>query len=214
MRQFDPGSADLRENYQMLTRIVSPRPIAFVSSISRDGKGNLAPFSYFNLGGANPPSVVFSVLNDRRGAEKDTLRNIRETQEYVINVVTRAMAGQMNVTSISFPRGVDEFDQAGFTKVPSVRVTPPRVGESPVAMECRLHAIVPHGDGPLAGHYIIGQVLLVHLDEAFLDADGRPDPPRLDLIGRLGADWYVHAAGSSLFELPRPQDSPAQRASS
>jgi flavin reductase (DIM6/NTAB) family NADH-FMN oxidoreductase RutF len=204
MKRFLLTELSHREGYQVLIRIVAPRPIAFVSTLSGRGEGNLAPFSYFNLGGANPPSVVFSVLTDRHGQEKDTLKNIRETGEYTISVVQRAMAEKMNLASIAFPRGVNEFVEAGFTPVPSELVKPPRVAESPVAMECRLHTILPHGDGPLAGRYVIGEVLLVHVDDAMLDEEGRIDPVRPDFIGRMGADWYVHAAGESLFEMPRP----------
>jgi flavin reductase (DIM6/NTAB) family NADH-FMN oxidoreductase RutF len=209
MKRFDPREVDRRETYHWLTRVVSPRPIAFVSTLSREGKGNLAPFSYFNLGGINPPSLVFSVLNDRHGNEKDTLRNIRETGEFAISVVTRAMAERMNATSAAFPRGVDEFDEAGFTRRPSELVKPPRVAESPLTMECRLHVIVDHGTGPLAAHYVIGEMLLLHADEAILGADGRPDAERIGFIGRMGADWYVHAAPPALFELARPPDPPA-----
>jgi len=197
-----------RDAFHVLTRTVGPRPIAFVSSLSAKGEGNLAPFSYFNLGGAHPPSVVFSVLNDRHGREKDTLLNVRETGEYAISVVHRAMAEKMNVTSRAFPRGIDEFEQAGFTHAPCELIRPPRVAESPVSMECRLHTIVPHGEGPLAAHYIIGEVLLVHVQDAVLDEEGRIDPRKLDLIGRMGGDWYAHAAGSALFEMPRPPDPP------
>jgi flavin reductase (DIM6/NTAB) family NADH-FMN oxidoreductase RutF len=208
MRRFDPRQLELRETYQLLTRVVSPRPIAFVSTLSAEGGGNLAPFSYFNLGGINPPSLVFSVLNDRHGNEKDTLRNVRETGEFVISVVTRGMAERMNATSAAYPRGVDEFDQAGFIRAASELVRPPRVAESPLAMECRLHTIVSHGSGPLAGHYIIGEMLLLHAADSVLDADGRPDPARIGFIGRMGADWYVHAAPPALFEMPRPVDPP------
>jgi len=208
MKRFDPQRMELRETYQLLTRVVSPRPIAFVSTLSAEGAGNLSPFSYFNLGGINPPSLVFSVLNDRHGNEKDTLRNIRETREFVISAVTRELAERMNATSAAFPRGVDEFDVAGFTRAASELVHPPRVAESPLSMECRLHTIVEHGTGPLAGHYIIGEMLLLHAAESVLDADGRPDPARIGFIGRMGADWYVHAAPPALFELPRPADPP------
>lgn len=208
MKRFDPRVLEVRETYQLLTRVVSPRPIAFVSTLSADGHGNLAPFSYFSLGGINPPSLVFSVLNDRRGGEKDTLRNIRETGEFVISAVTRAMAERMNLASAAFPRGVDEFDQAGFTRAPSELVKPPRVAESPLAMECRLHAIVDHGAGPLAGHYVIGVMLLLHADESVLDAGGRPAPEKIGFIGRMGADWYTHCAPPALFELARPPDPP------
>jgi flavin reductase (DIM6/NTAB) family NADH-FMN oxidoreductase RutF len=208
VKRFDLRETPAREIYQLLTRVVSPRPIAFVSSHSASGQGNLAPFSYFNLGGINPPSVVFSVLNDRLGREKDTLQNIRETGEYAISVVTRSMAEKMNLTSAPFARGVDEFEQVGFTRVPSELIRPPRVGESPISLECRLHTIVQHGEGPLCGHYVIGQVLLLHVIEEILDGEGRPDPPRVDFIGRMGGDYYTEASGSALFVLPRPPDPP------
>ena len=208
MTRFDPATLSPREVYQLLTRVVSPRPIAFVSTLAADGRGNLAPFSYFNLGGINPPSLVFSVLNDRHGREKDTLINARETREYTISVVTHAMAERMNQASAAFPRGVDEFDAAGVTPHPAARGEPPPVAESPISMECRLHTIVPHGDGPLAGHYVIGEMLLLHVDPAILDSDGRPDPARIDFIGRMGGDYYIRSRPEALFELSRPPDPP------
>jgi flavin reductase (DIM6/NTAB) family NADH-FMN oxidoreductase RutF len=199
---------DRRELHHLLTRAVAPRPIALVSSLSPESRGNLAPFSFFNLGGTNPPSLVFSVVNDRHGREKDTLANVRETREFVVCVVTRAMAERMTAASAAFPRGVDEFEESGFTRAPSNRVRPPRVAESPVALECRLHAIVPHGTGPLAANYVIGEVMLLQVDERVLDASGRPDPARIDFIGRMGGEYYLHARGDLLFELPRPPDPP------
>jgi flavin reductase (DIM6/NTAB) family NADH-FMN oxidoreductase RutF len=208
VRRLRPGETSSREIFQALTSLVAPRPIAFVSTLSARGEGNLAPFSYFNLGGGNPPSVVFSVLNDRQGREKDTLLNIRETGEYCISVVPRPMVERMNLTSPRYPRGVNEFGISGLTPAPSELIAPPRVAESPVALECRRHTIVAHGAGPLAGNYIIGEVLLILFDEAILDPQGRIDPERLGLVGRLGGDWYALAAGNALFELPRPPDPP------
>jgi len=201
---YDLGAMERRDSYQLLTRIVGPRPIAFVSCLDPAGRGNLAPFSYFNLGGLNPPSLVFCATNTRDGSVKDTVRNVETTGEFVVNVVTRAMADRMNQASWSYPPEVDEFDAAGFTRADSLRVKPPRVAESPVAIECRLHRILRHGEGPLASNYVIGEALYVHVAEAMLAADG-PDARRLDLIGRLGGDWYVHVAGEALFELPRPE---------
>jgi flavin reductase (DIM6/NTAB) family NADH-FMN oxidoreductase RutF len=206
MRTFDPSQIDRRELHHLLTRGVAPRPIAFVSTLAADGRGNLAPFSFFNLGGFNPPSLVFSVLADRHGREKDTLRNIRETEEFVICAVTRGMAERMAMASTDAPRGIDEFELAGFARADSVIVRPPRVAESPIALECRLHAILPHGDGPLAAHYVIGEIILMLADESMLDASGLPDPARLDLVGRMGGSHYIHARGDLLFEIPRPAD--------
>lgn len=206
--ELDATSLGPRDGYEILTRVVAPRPIAFVSSLSADGLPNLAPFSYFNLGGMNPLSVVFSVLNNRHGRPKDTLLNIRETREYVVNAVTFGMAEPMNVTSAAFPRGVSEWEKAGFTPEASARVRPARVAESPVAMECRLHAIVPHGTGPLAGHYIIGEVVWLRMQAAVL-TEGRPDPALLDLIGRMGMAYYCRTTPGATFSMERPPDPPS-----
>lgn len=211
MRRFDLAGMSARDAYQILNRSISPRPIAFVSSLSAGGQGNLAPFSYFNGGGANPPSVVFCVMNDRHGNEKDTLRNVRETGEYCISVVSRSMAERMNITSTAFPRGVNEFLEAGFTPIPSERIAPPRVGEAPISLECRLHEVLTHGAGALAGNYVVGEVLLVHVAEDVLGSQGLPDPTKVDFIGRMGGDWYTHAAPPSLFEMARPVDPPRER---
>ncbi len=203
MPQFELSAMERREVYQLLTRVVAPRPIAFVSSLDPEGGGNLAPFSFFSMGGLNPPSLVFCPVNTRDGFVKDTVRNIETTGEFVVNVVTRSMAEAMNQASWTYPPESDEFDEVGFTRAASDLVAPPRVAESPVAIECRLHRILRHGEGALASNYIIGEALKVHVDEAVMDA-GSPDARKLDLVGRLGADWYVHVEPESLFELPRP----------
>lgn len=204
MKDFDLGALPPREIYQLLTHVVMPRPIAFVTSLSPDGVGNLAPFSFFNMGGLKPPSLVFCPVNNREGFVKDTVRNIESTGEYVVNVVTRDMAERMNQCSWSYPSQVDEMKEVGFTPLPSMKVKPPRVAESPVQIECRLHRIIRHGEGPLASNYIIGEALHVHVDEAVI-SEGRPDPAKLNLIGRLGGDDYNHVTPDSLFALPRPE---------
>lgn len=192
------------EVYQLLNRLIVPRPIAFVASLSAEGIANLAPFSYFNAGGANPPSLCFSVLYDREGKPKDTLVNIRATREYTVNIVSRALAEGMNVASAEWPAEVDEFERAGLTKAPSLRVAPPRVEEAPATFECRLHLIVPHGDGPVSAHYVIGEVVAAHVKESVLDEAGLPDAAKLDVIGRMGGDSYVQAGRDALFEMARP----------
>lgn len=192
------------EIYQLLNRLIVPRPIAFVASLSSEGIANLAPFSYFNAGGANPPSLCFSVLYDRAGKPKDTLVNIRTTREYTVNVVSGALAERMNVTSAEWPAEVDEFERAGLAKAPSLLVAPPRVAEAPAAFECRLHLIVPHGDGPVSAHYVIGEVVAAHVQEELLDETGLPDSSKLDVIGRMGGDAYVRAGRNALFEMVRP----------
>jgi flavin reductase (DIM6/NTAB) family NADH-FMN oxidoreductase RutF len=203
-RRFDLQEASPREAYQLLTRVVAPRPIALVSTLSADGTGNLAPFSFFMQGGSNPPSCVICPVNNRHGEPKDTVRNIEATGEYVINVCTRELAEQMNRCSYDYEPSVDEFDVSGLTRADSVRVWPPRVAESPIALECRLHKVLRHGSGPMGSNYLVGEILLVHVREDLLDAEGLPDDERVGFIGRLGADLYTHAADGSLFELARP----------
>lgn len=206
---IDPADLSPGEAHRLLLHCVAPRPIAFTSTLSPDGRPNLAPFSYFMAGGANPPSVVVSPLTDRTGRPKDTLRNIEATGEYVINVVTFAMRERMNHASAEFPYGVDEWRETGFTPAPSAKVRPPRVNESPLSIECRLFQIVPHGSGPLAANYVIGEVVFFHVAKALMagDAQERPvrlDPRRIDYIARMGGDWYARADASAMFEMERP----------
>ncbi|MBW2459353.1 MAG: flavin reductase family protein [Deltaproteobacteria bacterium] len=203
MAEFDLQKRTTVEAYQLVTRIVAPRPIALVSTLSATGAGNLAPFSYFMMGGSNPPSCVICPVNDRHGERKDTARNIPETGEYVINVVTRAMAERMNQCSFPYEATVDEFDKSGLTRAPAQVVKPPRVAESPIHLECRLHKIVRHGDGALASSYVIGEIVHVQVADDLL-TDGLPDDAKIEFIGRLGADWYTHVTSESLFELKRP----------
>lgn len=200
---IDPAELSRQEAHRLLLHCVAPRPIAFVSSLSAENGPNLSPFSYFMAGGANPPSVVVSPLTDRTGQPKDTLRNIRETGEYVINVVTYAMRDAMNHASAEFPYGVNEWEEAGFTPAPAVKVHPARVAESPLAIECRLFQIVPHGEGPLAANYVIGEVVYFHVAKALM-TEGRVEARQVDYIARMGADWYARANADSMFEMPRP----------
>jgi flavin reductase (DIM6/NTAB) family NADH-FMN oxidoreductase RutF len=202
-RGIDPDALSRRDAHRLLLHCVAPRPIAFTSTLSPDGRPNLAPFSYFMAGGANPPSVVISPLTSRDGGFKDTLRNIEATGEYVINVVTYAMRERMNLASAEFPYGVSEFEKAGFTPMPSVKVKPGRVAESPLHLECRLYRIVHHGEGPLSGNYIIGEVVYFHVAERVLAGD-EVDDRRIDAIARMGGDWYSRAHPPAMFELPRP----------
>ncbi len=203
MATFDLEQLEAREAYGLLARVVLPRPIALVSSMSAEGRGNLAPFSFFNLGGMNPPSVMFCPLNDRTGNAKDTVRNISETGEYTISVVTRSMAEAMNQASWSFAPGVDEFDQVELSRAPSVKVRPPLVAESPVNMEVRLFQLVKHGEGALAANYIIGEVVHLHVSDSIM-RDDLPDGRLLDAIGRLGGDDYCLVTKDNIFPLSRP----------
>jgi len=189
--------------YALLVGCVVPRPIAFVSSLSRAGLPNLAPFSFFNAGGAAPPSVVFSPVTSGAGRDKDTLHNVRDTGEYVVHIVPWRIRERMNHASADYPPEVDEFDAAGLTKVPSVKVKPWRVAECPIAMECRLFRIVEHGTGPYRANYVIGEVVYLHIDESLMTG-GRVDSSRIDAIARLGGPSYTRVTPETVFAMPRP----------
>jgi flavin reductase (DIM6/NTAB) family NADH-FMN oxidoreductase RutF len=203
MAEFNTATLSPREVYPLLTAVVAPRPIALVSTLDSDGCGNLAPFSYFALGGCNPPSLVFCPLLTRDAQKKDTLLNIEETGEYVINIATLEMAQQLNQTSYPYPKGVDEFDRVGFTRGASVMVRPPRVTESPVQLEMRLFQIVRHGDGPLSSNYIIGEMVYLHVQDSVM-VDGKPDNSRINHLARLGGEYYSSIITDNLFTIVRP----------
>lgn len=187
------------EAYNLLVATVIPRPIAFVSTISRSGIPNLAPFSFFMVGGSNPPSLIYSPTLNKLGEQKDSLRNVHESGEFVVNLVDRPMADGVNSTSIEFPAEESEWGTSGFTPAASHAVAPARVAESPVQFECRLHQIIPHGDGPYAAQYVIGEVLLAHLHPSIA-----ADPVSLRLIGRMGGPDYFDTATGELFAMRRP----------
>lgn len=201
---FDPALISPRESYKLLTSGVAPRPIALVSTVSESGQPNLAPFSFFMAGGYNPPSLAFAPAAGRDGQPKDTLRNIRETGEFTVSVVSYALREPMNLASSSLGPGESEWDLSGLTPRPGVKVRPARARESLMAMECRLHQIVKHGDGPEAAHYVIGEVVYFHVAASLIGEGGEIDPARLDSIARLGGDWYARAGGDALFTMTRP----------
>ena len=204
VRAFVPSEMSPREAYALLISCVAPRPIAWVSTCAPDGSVNLAPFSFFNAGGANPVSVVFSCTNFRDGRPKDTLRNVHATGEFVVNIAPYWLAEQMNQTSFEYEYGVSEFEQVGLTRAPSLYVQPPRVAESPIAMECKLFQVVAHGAGPVAANYVIGEVLCFHIAETLLTPEGVVDNLVADYIGRMGESWYVRATPEAMFRLQRP----------
>jgi len=199
---IDPQTLTHQDRYKLLNGSVVPRPIAFVSSMNAKGELNLAPFSFFNVVGSSPMSVVFSVM--RRGPEalkKDTLVNIEETGEYVVNIVNEALVERMNVTSADFPHGVNEFAEAGLTPMPSELVRPPRVAESPINMECKLIQTVEVGNGPGGGTLIIGEVLRFHVWDDLYEG-GRIDPDKLAAVGRMAGASYTRT--KDRFDLVRP----------
>lgn len=199
----DPAGISPVKLYHYLIGCIVPRPIGWISTISPSGVPNLAPFSYFNGVGVNPPSVCFSPLNRRDGSKKHTIMNLAATPEFVVNVVPNSLGQQMNLTSADFDYETNEFEKAGLTAAPSKKVRPPSVQESPVNLECELIRIVEVGEGPLAANLVIGKIVMMNIDEAVLDASGEIDPRKLDLIGRMGGDFYART--TDLFAIERPK---------
>ena len=191
--------------YKLLNSSVAPRPIAFVSTISKEGHVNLAPYSFFNIVGFNPPMLVFSPTLNRHGHKKHSLLNVEEVPEVTINLVSYPMVEQTSLASAEFNRHVNEFEKAGFTAVQSERVRPPRVAEAPVAYECLVRQLVPLGNAAGAGTMVVCEVILAHFQNHIFGDNEQIDPYKIDLVGRLGADWYVRANDAALFEVARPQ---------
>ena len=200
--RVDLAGLKAREAYQWLTSTILPRPIAWVSSVSADGRTNLAPFSFFQGVTSSPPSLLFVPVNTRDGSKKDTVRNIEAVQEFVVNLVPFALSEPMNATSAMLPHGESEFAAFNIEAAPSEKVRPPRVARAPISFECRLHQIVPVGTGPLAANIIIGLIVSTHVDDAVLGPDGYPDPAKLDLVGRMGGELYTRTRDT--FALSRP----------
>lgn len=195
--QLTPGDA-----YQWMIRTILPRPIAWVSTIAPDGKTNLAPFSFFQGVTSNPPILMFVPVNTRSGVKKDTVRNLEAVPEFVVNVVSRELAETMNRTSATLPYGESEFEAFGIAAAPSEKIRPPRVAAAPVAFECVLHQIVKIGEGPLAANVVFGRIQTVHISDAAIGADGKPDSSKLDLIGRMGGEDFVTTR--DVFTVKRP----------
>ncbi len=200
--EIDLATLKPRDAYQWMTSTILPRPIAWVSTVSSSGKTNLAPFSFFQGVTSVPPSLLFVPVNLRDGAPKDTVRNLQEVPEFVVNLVPHALADAMNATSAALAYGESEFEKFGVDSAPSAKVRPPRVAAAPVSFECRVHQIVPIGQGPMAANVVIGLIELLYVNDQVIGADGFPDSARLDLIARMGGDWY--ATTRDRFSLKRP----------
>lgn len=199
---LDFSTLPTREAYAWMINAITPRPIAWVSTISAPGVANLAPFSFFQGVCAKPPTLLFTAVNNRDGARKDTVRNIEQVPEFVVNVVPYALAEPMNATSVPLPYGASEFEACGIVAAPSARIRPPRIAAAPVAFECALDRIVRIGDGPLAANVVFGTILIAHVSESVLGPDGQIDPAKLDTIGRMGGDLYART--TERFALKRP----------
>jgi flavin reductase (DIM6/NTAB) family NADH-FMN oxidoreductase RutF len=199
---LDPDNVSASTMYQHLIRIIAPRPIAWVSTVSSSGTANLAPFSFFTGAGSRPPSVVFCPANRRDGTPKDSLRNILDTKQFVINVVPYHLADAMNLSSAELPSGESEFEFTGILTAPSRIVTPPRVAASPVSLECTLIQHLALASGPGAANIVVGRIVHLHLDDRILDDAGWADAGLLDLVGRLGGSSYCRT--TERFDLQRP----------
>jgi len=205
MLRVDPKEVSVTKLHGYLLGAVAPRPIAFVSTIDGNGVRNLSPFSFFNAFSVNPPICVFSPA--RRGKDnttKHTFENAKEVDEVVINVVSHEIVQQMSLSSTEYPGDVDEFEKSGLTPIDSELVKPARVKESPVQMECKVKSIIELGQEGGAGNLVICEILLMHIDENVLNTQGVIDPHAIDLVGRMGGNWYSRASGNSLFEVEKP----------
>lgn len=202
MLRIDPVEIATKDLHQFILGAVTPRPIAFASTLSAEGVPNLAPFSFFNAFSSNPPILIFSA--NRRvsnNTTKDTLKNVEDTGEVVINVVPHRIVRQMALCSVEYGAEVNEFVKAGFTPLPSERIRPFRVAESPVQMECKVEKILPLGDKGGAGNLIICNIVLMHIAEEVLNEKGRIDPHKIDLVARMGRFYYARASGDAIFEV-------------
>ncbi|RYE16334.1 MAG: flavin reductase family protein [Sphingobacteriales bacterium] len=205
MRTLDTTLMSPLELQNYLQYAIGPRPIALVSTIDMEGNVNLSPFSFFNLFSVNPPVCAFSPSRRvRDNSTKHTLENIKQVPECVINIVTCGMVMQTSLTSSDYAKGVNEFDKAGFTQLKSELVRPPGVAESPVQLECAVIGFIPLGDGPGAGNLVLAEIKRMHISEDILDSDGRIDQQKLDLVARLGGDWYAAIGPENLFKIPKP----------
>jgi flavin reductase (DIM6/NTAB) family NADH-FMN oxidoreductase RutF len=205
MKSIRPADVSARDFYSYLVGAVVPRPIAFVSSMSKDGKVNLSPYSFFNAFSAKPPVLVFGPVNSMRdGSTKNTLDNVLEHEEVTVNIVNYPMVEQMSLASTAYPKGINEFGKSGLTEVPSELVKPPRVAEAPVSFECKVSQVIYLGQEGGAGNLVICEVLLIHIQDKVLDDEGSIDPQKLDAVGRMGGSFYCRASGDAIFETLRP----------
>tara|TARA_B100000965_G_scaffold401596_1_gene425792 strand:- start:397 stop:1296 length:900 start_codon:yes stop_codon:yes gene_type:complete len=205
MINIDPKKISTRELHKYLVSSIGPRPIALASTIDNSGNNNLSPFSFFNIFSSNPPIAIFSPSRRvRNNTTKDTLENIKENKEVVINIVTKKLVEQASLSSIEYPSNVDEFIKAGLTPISSDIITPKRVKESPIHLECKVNDIISLGQNGGAGNLIICKIVLIHINENILSETGEVDPNKVQLVGRLGQNWYCDAFDNSLFEINKP----------
>lgn len=202
---INPKEVETAKLHGLLLSAVAPRPIAFASTVDINGNVNLSPFSFFNVFSANPPILIFSPARRvRDNTTKHTLENAIATKEVTINIVNFPIVEQMSLSSTEYDKGVNEFSKSGLTQVPSIKVKPPRVKESPVSFECIVENIMPLGEEGGAGNLIMAKVVMVHVDDTYTNKDGKLDTTKLDLVARMGESWYCRASKDALFEIPKP----------
>lgn len=204
MLTIDPNEIPTAKLHSYLLNAVAPRPIAFASTIDKKGKVNLSPFSFFNVYSSNPPIMIFSANRRvRDNSTKHTLENILQTKEVVINIVNYDLVHQASLSSTEYPKGVNEFIKAGLTMCKSEKVRPYRVAESPVQFECKVNEVITLGDQGGAGNLIVAQILKMHIRPEVLDDSGAIDPLKIDLVARMGGDWYSRSS-QGMFMVPKP----------
>lgn len=209
-RTLKPENCSVAEFHSWMLACVGPRPIAFVSTIDAQGQPNLAPFSFFNVFGTNPATLIFSPA--RRGRDnttKHTLHNVEAVPECVVNTVSYSIVEQMSLASTEFEEGVNEFEKAGFTALPSILVKPFRVAESPASFECRVEQVIRTGDQGGAGNLVVCRIVALHINENFIDLGGKIKQGEMDLVGRLGYEFYSRSNDAALFEVPKPRKNDA-----
>jgi flavin reductase (DIM6/NTAB) family NADH-FMN oxidoreductase RutF len=205
MLSLNPSDLTTVELQNYLQYAIAPRPICFVSTIDSVGNVNLSPFSFFNMFSTNPPVCIFSPARRvRDNTTKHSLENVLEVPECVINIVNYNMVRQTSLASVEYPKGVNEFIKAGFTQLKSELVKPPRVAESPVQMECIINQIIPLGENAGAGTLVLAEIKRIHIREEILDEMGKIDQTKIDLVARLGGDWYCRVTEDNLFQVEKP----------
>ncbi|MES2455269.1 MAG: flavin reductase family protein [Bacteroidota bacterium] len=205
MLTIDPSALSPFQLQNYLHYAIAPRPICFATTIDLEDNVNLSPFSFFNLFSTNPPLCVFSPARRvRDNTTKHTLDNILQVKECVINIVNYDMVQQMSLASTEYAKGINEFDKAGFTMLPSQLVKPPRVAESPVQMECIITEVISLGEKPGAGNLVLAEIKRIHIQEDILDESGKIDQAKIDLVARLGGDWYCRVTPENLFKVAKP----------
>ena len=205
MISFTPKELTVAKMHHYLLGAIGPRPIAFASTIDGNGQANLAPFSFFNVFSANPPILIFSpARSGRTNTTKDTYNNVKAHPEVVINVVNFDIVEQMSLASSPYPAGESEFVKSGLTPIPSDLVKPYRVKESPVQFECKVNQVIELGTDGGAGNLIICEVVKFHIDESYLDENQLIDQQKIDLVARMGGNWYCRANENAMFELEKP----------